>query len=288
MLGSQESFEVEFPDSVEAAQRLACLTDPVILKRSVRDVASDLPPRLDIDLPLNLDTGLAQLYENVRKQVLAEYTVAGALVATLQLQLVCAHPWLRLHSNIGDSENAVIEETLQTSLLTPKIERVAEILREAFLNGRKVLVFSLFNRVGELVIRAIRPCVDTWWGAINGSTAQDKRQAIVDEFSSQSGAACLILNPKAAGAGLNITAATVVVHFTPLWNPALEAQASARAYRRGQDLPVTIYRVFYRNTVEEIMIERCKWKSEIANESVPISARDAVDIRRALEISPTG
>ena len=127
---------------------------------------------------------------------------------------------------------------------------------------------------------------DAYWGAINGSTPQEGRQAIIDDFSTHNGPGCLILNPKAAGAGLNITAATVVIHFTPVWNPALEAQASARAHRRGQTQPVTVYRLFYKDTVEEVMIDRSLWKSELANESVPVSSRDATDLKRALEIAP--
>ena len=96
----------------------------------------------------------------------------------------------------------------------------------------------------------------------------------------------MVLNPKAAGAGLNITAATVVIHFTPVWNPALEAQASARAHRRGQTEPVTVYRLFYLDTVEEVMIDRSAWKNDLANETVPVSTRDADDLKRALEIMP--
>ena len=94
------------------------------------------------------------------------------------------------------------------------------------------------------------------------------------------------MNPKAAGAGLNITAATVVIHFTPVWNPALETQASARAHRRGQTQPVTVYRLFYVETVEEIMVDRSAWKRDLANETVPVSTRDANDLKRALEIMP--
>lgn len=114
----------------------------------------------------------------------------------------------------------------------------------------------------------------------------EDRQSIVDKFSEFGGAGCLILNPKAAGAGLNITAATVVIHFTPVWNPALESQASARAHRRGQCQPVTIYHLFYKDTVEEVMVERSAWKRELANQSVPVSSRDNVDFTRALQIAP--
>jgi SNF2 family DNA or RNA helicase len=185
-----------------------------------------------------------------------------------------------------DWDDAKIVAREDLPLLTPKLDRTVELLREAFANGRKVIVFALFNRIGDLIRTACKDFAETYWGAINGSTPQEDRQTIIDEFSAHDGAACLILNPKAAGAGLNITAATVVVHFTPVWNPALEAQASARAHRRGQTEPVTVYRLFYKDTVEEVMIERSAWKSDLANETVPVSSRDAQDIRRALAISP--
>ncbi|OYU77465.1 MAG: helicase [Alphaproteobacteria bacterium PA3] len=287
MLGDKSEFEVEFPDTREAGQALGQLTDPIILKRRVRDVAADLPDRIDIDLPLELDETLARHYDDVRETTMAKYPVAGALVATMQLQLFCAHPWLRIpDATSADWDDANIVVSDELPLLTPKLERTVELLREAFANGRKVIVFALFNRIGDLIRTACKDFPTTYWGSINGSTAQEDRQTTVDEFSAHRGPACLILNPKAAGAGLNITAATVVIHFTPVWNPAIEAQASARAHRRGQTEPVRIYRLFYADTVEEVMLERSAWKSELANETVPVSSRDAQDLKRALKISP--
>ncbi|MDP2738623.1 MAG: DEAD/DEAH box helicase [Pseudorhodobacter sp.] len=287
MLGDRSVFEVEFPDTVESGQALGQLTDPIILKRRVRDVAADLPDRIDIDLPLELDDRLARHYDRVREVTMEKYPVAGALVATLQLQLICAHPWLRVpDAAVVDSENANIVVYDELPLLTPKLERTADLLREAFANGHKVIVFALFNRIGELIRTACKDLPGTYWGAINGSTPQEDGQAIIDEFSAHDGSACLILNPKAAGAGLNITAATVVIHFTPVWNPAIEAQASARAHRWGQTEPVTIYHLFYKDTVEEVMLERSAWKSDLANETVPVSSRDTEDLKRALKISP--
>lgn len=287
MLGDRSVFEAEFPDTVEAGKALGQLTDPVILRRRVRDVAADLPDRIDIDLPLELDERLARHYDDVREATMAKYPVAGALVATLQMQLVCAHPWLRVPDAMAvDWDEVGIDVREDLALLTPKLERTVELLREAFANGRKVIIFALFNRIGELIRAAWESSSVPYWGAINGSTAQEDRQAIVDQFADYDGPACLILNPKAAGTGLNITAATVVIHFTPVWNPALEAQASARAHRRGQTEPVTVYRLFYKDTVEEVMLERSSWKSDLANETVPVSSRDAQDLKRALEISP--
>lgn len=284
LLGAQSEFEAEFPDNIEAGQRLGSLTDPIILKRRVADVAADLPERINIDIPLELDDRLIDHYREVRDTTLAKYPVAGALVATLQLQLLCAHPWLRENADAEEEADIIPASSMQ--LITPKMERIAALLQEAFANNRKVIVFALFNRIGDLLKEVCADIPNIHWGAINGSTAQEDRQPIVDDFSSHDGAACLVLNPKAAGAGLNITAATVVIHFTPVWNPAVEAQASARAHRRGQTQPVTVYRLFYKDTVEEIMIERSAWKSDLANETVPVSTRDSDDLQRALSILP--
>jgi len=287
LLGSRSEFEQAYPDSIESATAVGRFTDPVLLKRRLADVASDLPERINIDVPLDLDDQLADHYVMVRQATLEKYPVAGALVATMQLQLVCAHPWLRrdVESDLDD-EKTEIARTNTFPLVTPKVERTVDLLREAFFNGRKVIVFALFNKVGDLLKEAFSGFDDAYWGSINGSTPQEARQQIIDDYSTHKGPGCLVLNPKAAGAGLNITAATVVIHFTPVWNPAMEAQASARAHRRGQTQPVTVYRLFYINTVEEVMINRAIWKSELANESVPVSSRDAADLKRALEIVP--
>jgi len=287
LLGTRGDFEAAYPDTVDAAKRLNSITDPIILRRLVADVAGDLPERIDIDLPIELDETQALKYRRVREQTLARYPVAGALVATLQLQLFCAHPWLRAKNpSDEEGENANVEREDLSQLVTPKIERLVSILHEAFENDRKVIVFALFNRLGDLFREACAPGNKVFWDAINGSTPQSERQAIIDRFSTHEGPGCLVLNPKAAGAGLNITAATVVVHFTPVWNPAVEDQASARAHRRGQTLPVTVYRLFYEDTVERVMLDRSQWKKELGNEITPISTRDGDDLRRALSIEP--
>ena len=287
LLGSRENFENDFPDSEESAKELARLTDPVILCRKVRDVAGDLPDRIDIDIPLELGDRLTERYCQILQETKEKYPIAGNLVATGQLQLFCAHPWLQGTGEVGDGNEAKIVPSEDLPLETPKLERTLAILQEAFYTGKKVLLFAIFNRCGDIVRRiegGLMPGV--FWGAINGSTPQQERQAIVDAFTGHKGPGCLVLNPRAAGTGLNITAATIVIHFTQAWNPALEAQASARAYRRGQTEPVYIYRLFYEDTVERVMIDRSEWRRELGNEAVPISTRDSDDLRRALSLNP--
>ena len=287
LLGSRESFEDDFPDSEDSAKQLARLTDPVVLCRKVSDVAGDLPDRIDIDMPLELGSSLTDRYYQVLQDSLEKYPVAGNLVATGQLQLFCAHPWLQGSGSADDMDDAEIDQPVDIPLVTPKIERTIAILDEAFRTGKKVLLFAIFNRCGDIVRQAAAGHLpDAFWGAINGSTPQQERQVIVDAFMAYDGPGCLVLNPKAAGTGLNITAATIVIHFTQVWNPALEMQASARAYRRGQTEPVYINRLFYEDTVERVMIDRSEWRRELGNEAVPVSTRDQEDLKRALSIKP--
>jgi SNF2 family DNA or RNA helicase len=288
LLGSRASFDRRYPDTEESARELARLTDPIVLCRKVRDVAGDLPERIDIDVPLELGAELSSLYDAVLAETLEKYPVAGSLVATGQLQLFCAHPWLQGDEmHLDGNDDALNFRRPGLPLVTPKIERTVAILDEAFRSGRKVLVFALFNRCGDIIREAVGDRFPTaFWDAINGSTPQQDRQTIVNAFTAYPGPACLFLNPKAAGAGLNIPAATIVIHYTQAWNPALEAQASARAHRRGQTEPVWIYRLFYENTVERVMIDRSTWRRELGNEAVPISTRDTADLQRALAIRP--
>ena len=291
LLGDQTVFETLFPDGGEAARRLAQITAPVVLRRRVQDVADDLPERTDVEVPVELGSTLAANYDAVLDETLERYPNTGALVATGQLQLFCAHPWLRsAEPGATDWEDRIeIARSSGAALLTPKLERAVNLLVEAFENGRKVLIFANFNACGPLLREAAdrMGAPEAFWGAINGSTPAADRQPMVDRFAAFEGSAVLVLNPRAAGAGLNITAATVVIHYTQVWNPALELQASARAHRRGQTEPVTVYHMFYVDTVEEVMMERSRRRREMGAEAVPPSGQDREDLQRALGLRPT-
>lgn len=127
-----------------------------------------------------------------------------------------------------------------------------------------------------------------WGSFIDGRVPVQRRQPIVDEFTREKGPAILVLNPKAAGVGLNITAANHVIHYNPEWNPAVEDQASARAHRRKQTLPVTVHHLYFASSVEEVVIERLNLKRGLASGAV-VGHRgesDASAIARALTASP--
>ena len=285
VLGNIDEFQALYPDATESAHALAVITEPYILNRKVIDVANDLPPRIDSDMPIELGVALATEYERIRQEALQEYGKGGALVATGRLQLFCAHPWLILDNpDDADEDDVGFIEKRAFPLITPKMEAALCLLESAFSEGKKVLVFSTYNRIGDLLRSAAEATFeiqDAYWGAINGSTPQEQRQQIVDKFSNHPGPGLLILNPKAAGAGLNITAATIVIHYTQVWNPAVEKQASARAHRRGQEQPVQIHRLYYEKTVEKTMIQRSLSKTILASEAVKKS-----DIEKALQETP--
>lgn len=165
VLGDLSVFEERFPDGIETAKEVAEIVGPIMIKRRVADVAGDLPERINIDVPLEMEGDLVDHYEHVREVTLAKYPVAGALVATLQLQLVCAHPWLRVNRGENDDgEGAVIDAHADLPLVNTKLERTLALVSEAFSTGKKVLVFALFNRMGDLLKQAGKDLPDAYWG----------------------------------------------------------------------------------------------------------------------------
>jgi len=301
LLGKRSFFENNFDDTVENAKQLNQIINPVILKRLVMDVANDLPERIDIDIPINLTEELSRKYIDILNETLERYPKNGALVATTRLQIFCAHPFLQnslLNEELNELEDDLSSETilediplLPNNLLdfyNPKLELTIQLIEEAIRNKDKILIFAIYNKCGPIIQNACIHIKNMYWNFINGSTPQPDRQNIIDEFTDYDGPACLVLNPKAAGAGLNITAATVVIHYTQYWNPATEMQASARVHRRGQTKPVRIYKLFYKDTVEEIMVERALWKRSLGDKAVPISSRNNEDLKNVLIIQPRG
>src|SRR5262249_29618956 len=185
---------------------------------------------------------------------MAQYGGNATLVALTRLRMFCAHPML-LETNPW---------TIDQAFEFGKFQRLFEIADEVFANRQKILVFTSYNRVADLIVRTVRDRYGFFADVINGDTPVDVRQKVVDRLTHEPAAGLLALNPKAAGTGLNITAATHVVHYNLEWNPAVEDQASARAHRRGQTRPVTVHRLFHPGTVEEVIDQRAARKLAIA------------------------
>jgi SNF2 family DNA or RNA helicase len=277
LLGDRNSFRSLFADDLGDATRLATVVSPLILRRRVAEVAKDLPERIEIPHVLRMGARLAEAYESVRQQTLSEFDTGAGIVATTRLRMLCAHPTLTMEWDADPVTDM------------PKFERLLELLEEIFSCGEKALVFTTYQGMTDLLMRAVPPrWPQGFFKFIDGRIDIENRQDIVDAFSEFSGFGALFLNPKAAGAGLNITAANHVIHYNPEWNPAVTDQASARAYRRKQERPVTIHHLFFADTVEEVMTDRAGFKRQLAEGAVRGHAGsvDASLILRALQVSP--
>lgn len=277
-LDDRAAFESRFADDVDGARLLEAHVSPFMLRRRVSEVAQDLPARIDIPQVVELSEDEAAEYDLVRNQISEEYGAAATLVSLTQLRRFCAHPSLLEGSSLQDVRNF------------SKFQRLEEILREIFLRGEKALVFTSFTRMADIISGHVSKAMNAFSAVIDGRLPIDERQPLIDTFSAVVGPAALVLNPRAGGAGLNITAANHVIHYNPEWNPALEDQASARAHRRGQELPVTVHRLLVADTVEDVISERLERKRAIASSAivgVSGSEDDYADIISALSRTPS-
>ena len=278
-LGTQREFERAHADTEEGARALEPLVSALMLRRRVREVAQDLPARIDVPVPLVLDEVSAIAYEEIREEALRDHPRAADLTALIRLRLFCSHPWAA----------GKFTETRDAVACSPKLERCLQVLEEIVAAGEKALVFTSFNETADIIERAVGARFGIPSAQINGSVPVSERQPLVDSFTALAGPAVLVLNPRAAGTGLNITAANHVIHYNLEWNPAVEDQASARSHRRGQLRPVTVHRMFYIDTVEEVISDRMTRKRAVAETAVVGASgteADLADIVQALQRSP--
>lgn len=286
LLGNRDEFAADYSDDLEGAAKLEGSISPFILRRTVSEVADDLPEKTVINVPLTLMDSEAEAYEKIRRLVVEEVGTSGATLASLtRLRMFCTHPFV-LDDSIDFSREAASKSP---SSVSSKYSYLCTLLEEIFSRGEKVLVFTSYRKMFSLLSRDLPSRFDVRVFEIDGSTEPKLRQSVVDEFSALEQPSVLVLNPTAAGTGLNITAACNVIHYNLEWNPAKEDQATARAYRRGQDKPVMVYRLFYAGTVEESIKERMDLKREMAGKAIVGTDGDKADreaIIRALSLSP--
>ena len=263
------------------ARLLAQRVRPFILRRRKADVATELPPRTDILQRVRLQGHQRDLYEAVRagadKQVrraLIRQGWAGAQIAVLdallKLRQVCCDPRL------------VKGAKLPAGIERAKMEWLADTLPALVAEGRRVLVFSQFTAMLDLVAQQLSELALPFL-ALTGRTSAGQRAEVVRRFQSQAegSAPVLLVSLKAGGTGLNLTAADTVIHVDPWWNPAVEAQATARAHRIGQDQPVFVYRVVVEGSIEERLLELQARKQVLADGVLGNDAADAVKFSEA-------
>lgn len=260
-LGSEDSFTRCFRVPIEKhrdeglRKRLSERVAPLMLRRTKALVAHDLPPKTEIISHVELNPDQVDLYEAVRaavsKEVHEEISRLGAerskllvLDALLKLRQVCNHPRL------------LKMPSAQKAKTSAKMDLLMEWLPTMVKEGRRILIFSQFTEMLNLIEEALDQAKIRY----QTLTGQSKdRGQLCDDF--QSGKIpVFLISLRAGGTGLNLTVADTVIHFDPWWNPALEAQATDRAYRIGQKNPVFVYKFITEGTIEEkiLMLQQKK------------------------------
>ncbi|MCQ9131742.1 DEAD/DEAH box helicase [Streptomyces hilarionis] len=271
LLGPLKSFRarharaVENGEDDEAVERLARLVRPFLLRRRKSDpgIVPELPPKTETDHPVPLTREQAALYEAVvRESLLAIETADGIARRGLVLKLlgalkqICDHPALYLKEAAAPTGDALAARSGKLALLD-------ELLDTLLAEDGSALVFTQYVGMARLItahLAARAVPVEL----LHGGTPVPERERMVDRF--QDGATpVLVLSLKAAGTGLNLTRAGHVVHFDRWWNPAVEEQATDRAYRIGQTQPVQVHRLITEGTVEDRIAEMLQAKRALAD-----------------------
>ncbi|MFJ3705241.1 MULTISPECIES: DEAD/DEAH box helicase [Streptomyces] len=253
LLGRLGTFRTRYASAVEggndpaAAERLASLVRPFLLRRRKSDpgIAPELPPKTETDRTVSLTAEQAGLYEAVVRETLDEISRAdgfarrGLVVKLLTaLKQICNHP----AQYLKEEQPRIVDRS-------GKVELLDELLDTILSEGASVLVFTQYVQMARLLERHLAARgVPTQF--LHGGTPVATREAMVNRFQA-GGVPVFLLSLKAAGTGLNLTRAGHVVHFDRWWNPAVEAQATDRAYRIGQTQPVQVHRLIAEGTIED-------------------------------------
>jgi SNF2 family DNA or RNA helicase len=268
MLGSSDLFRTRFSIPVERhgltepAELLRRITRPYVLRRLKTDpkIIDDLPEKIEIKQYCQLTAEQASLYQAVVDEMMDRIENSegierkgNVLAAMTKLKQVCNHPAQLLHdrSAVGRRSGKVI--------------RLEEILEEILAEGDRVLCFTQFTEFAEMLLPhlAARFASDVLY--LHGGTPKKRRDEMVTRFQSADGPPIFLLSLKAGGTGLNLTAANHVVHLDRWWNPAVENQATDRAFRIGQQRNVQVRKFICVGTLEEKIDEMIEEKRALAD-----------------------
>jgi len=241
------------------------LVRPYILRRLKTDkrVIADLPDKTEVRAYCALSKHQAALYQHAVDDLARELKNAdgiqrrGIVLAQLmRLKQICNHP----AQMAGTGDYAADR--------SGKFRRLAEIAEEIAARQEKVLVFTQFREITEPLAEFLATIFERSGLVLHGGTSVKKRKELVDEFQREDGPPFFVLSLKAGGTGLNLTSASHVIHFDRWWNPAIENQATDRAFRIGQKKNVLVHKFVCRGTVEERIDEMIAGKSRIADEAI--------------------
>ncbi len=259
---------IEDKGNRDAERRLKKQISPFILRRLKRDVAKDLPDKIENVMYCEMLPEQQELYmeilDQTREEVFAKFNEKGQAVsqasilsALLRLRQVCNHPKLLKdfikHDGVGSG----------------KFEAMQDMIEEIISEGHRVLFFSQFVEMLKIVQKWLEvkgiPHV-----MLTGETKEKDRQQLVDRFNKDESIPIFLISLKAGGTGLNLTGADYVVHYDPWWNPAVEEQATDRAHRIGQTKKVFVYRMITRGTVEEKIMKLKERKRSLVDTIISV------------------
>jgi SNF2 family DNA or RNA helicase len=265
-LGSREEFRerYELPigrGSEPERQRLAKRLRPVMLRRLKKDVLRELPEKLEQTAFCDLSDEQRELYAKLQAEGRKKLDLLAKEKGSNHARMTMLTTLLRLRQACCDIRLLGQEPDTRSG----KLDLLSELLEEAIDGGHRVLIFSQFVTMLNL-IRQELDSLDTRYCYLDGSTKD--RGDVVDRFQNQSDTPVFLISLKAGGVGLNLAAADTVFHFDPWWNPAVEDQATDRAHRIGQERVVTSYKLITRGTVEEKILALQARKREVIDATV--------------------
>lgn len=263
LLGTKKEFHSRFADissNKNTNRMLKLLISPFILRRLKGDVLDDLPPRTEQVISVEPSNYEKELYETLRLSTIEDLEKNKLPLnknGQRRLQILSALTKLRQFC----CDPALISTELKSGY-SSKTNAFIELLEEALSGGHRLLVFSQF--VGYLTrIKKVLEDKGIEFQYLDGQTTEKNRAKAIEAFQTGQGDVFLI-SLKAGGQGLNLTGADYVVHLDPWWNPAVEDQATDRAYRIGQTRPVNVFRIVIKDSLEEKILELHSKKREIA------------------------
>jgi SNF2 family DNA or RNA helicase len=294
LLGSLTAFRSRFATPIEkyrdadSAAALRKLTEPFILRRLKTDPAiiQDLPDKLEMKVFCNLTREQATLYQAVVDEMMERIASTegierrGLVLSTLmKLKQVCNHPAQLTGDHAGLAGRS------------GKLARLEELLDEVMEIGERALVFTQFAAMGHLLRDRLQERLGVEVPFLHGGTRKADRDALVQRFQSADGPPVLLLSLKAGGTGLTLTAANHVVHFDRWWNPAVEDQATDRAFRIGQTRNVQVRKLVCAGTLEERIDEMIEDKKQLAASVLGtgeawLTELSTDELRRIVALSP--